>query len=53
MAMDAGEIECLIKSTFPDAKVEIRDLAAAAVAVVYDHIFLKLARGDLRHLDGG
>jgi stress-induced morphogen len=27
MAMDAHEIERLIKATFPDAKVEIRDLA--------------------------
>ena len=27
MAMDANEIERLIKATFPDAKVEIRDLA--------------------------
>ena len=27
MAMDAGEIERLIKARFPDAKVEIRDLA--------------------------
>ena len=27
MAMDANEIERLIKSTFPDATVEIRDLA--------------------------
>jgi stress-induced morphogen len=27
MAMDAHEIERLIKATFPDAQVEIRDLA--------------------------
>ena len=27
MAMDAGEIERLIKAKFPDALVEIRDLA--------------------------
>ncbi|MBI1650416.1 BolA family protein [Hyphomicrobium sulfonivorans] len=27
MAMDAGEIERLIKARFPDAQVEIRDLA--------------------------
>jgi stress-induced morphogen len=27
MAMDANEIERLIKATFPDAQVEIRDLA--------------------------
>jgi stress-induced morphogen len=27
MAMDAHEIERLIKASFPDAKVEIRDLA--------------------------
>jgi stress-induced morphogen len=27
MAMDANEIERLIKATFPDASVEIRDLA--------------------------
>ena len=27
MAMDANEIERLIKATFPDALVEIRDLA--------------------------
>ena len=27
MAMDAHEIEGLIKASFPDAKVEIRDLA--------------------------
>ena len=27
MAMDANEIERLIKATFPDAEVEIRDLA--------------------------
>lgn len=27
MAMDAGEIERLIKAKFPDAKIEIRDLA--------------------------
>ena len=27
MAMDANEIERLIKATFPDATVEIRDLA--------------------------
>mgnify|MGYP001094330263 CR=1 FL=1 len=27
MAMDAGEIERLIKAKFPDASVEIRDLA--------------------------
>ncbi|HEY7609090.1 MAG TPA: BolA family transcriptional regulator [Alphaproteobacteria bacterium] len=27
MAMDANEIERLIKASFPDAKVEIRDLA--------------------------
>ena len=27
MAMDAHEIERLIKATFPDAKVEVRDLA--------------------------
>jgi stress-induced morphogen len=27
MAMDAHEIERLIKATFPDAKIEIRDLA--------------------------
>jgi len=27
MAMDAHEIERLIKATFPDARVEIRDLA--------------------------
>jgi stress-induced morphogen len=27
MAMDAGEIERLIKAQFPDALVEIRDLA--------------------------
>jgi stress-induced morphogen len=27
MAMDAHEIERLIKATFPDAEVEIRDLA--------------------------
>ncbi|MCW5773106.1 MAG: BolA family transcriptional regulator [Rhodospirillaceae bacterium] len=27
MAMDAGEIEGLIKASFPDARVEIRDLA--------------------------
>jgi stress-induced morphogen len=27
MAMDANEIERLIKATFPDARVEIRDLA--------------------------
>ena len=27
MAMDANEIERLIKGSFPDAKVEIRDLA--------------------------
>lgn len=27
MAMDAGEIERLIKAGLPDAKVEIRDLA--------------------------
>jgi len=27
MAMDAGEIERLIKAKFPDAMVEIRDLA--------------------------
>jgi stress-induced morphogen len=27
MAMDAHEIERLIRATFPDAKVEIRDLA--------------------------
>ena len=27
MAMDAGEIERLIKAKFPDAHVEIRDLA--------------------------
>ena len=27
MAMDAGEIERLIKAKFPDAQIEIRDLA--------------------------
>ena len=27
MAMDAGDIERLIKAKFPDAQVEIRDLA--------------------------
>ena len=27
MAMDAHEIERLIKATFPDAEIEIRDLA--------------------------
>lgn len=27
MAMDAGEIELLIKAAFPDAEIEIRDLA--------------------------
>lgn len=27
MAMDAGEIERLIKAAFPDAEIEIRDLA--------------------------
>ncbi len=27
MAMDAGEIERMIKAKFPDAKIEIRDLA--------------------------
>ncbi len=27
MAMDAGEIERLIRAKFPDAQVEIRDLA--------------------------
>lgn len=27
MAMDAGEIERLIKTALPDAKIEIRDLA--------------------------
>jgi stress-induced morphogen len=27
MAMDAGEIERLIKATFPDAVIEIKDLA--------------------------
>ncbi len=27
MAMDAGEIERLIKAKFPDAHIEIRDLA--------------------------
>jgi stress-induced morphogen len=27
MAMDAGEIERLIKAQFPDATIEIRDLA--------------------------
>jgi stress-induced morphogen len=27
MAMDANEIERLIKATFPDARVEIQDLA--------------------------
>lgn len=27
MAMDAGEIEDLIRAAFPDAQVEIRDLA--------------------------
>jgi stress-induced morphogen len=27
MAMDANEIERLIKASFPDARVEIRDLA--------------------------
>jgi stress-induced morphogen len=27
MAMDAGEIERLIRATFPDAQIEIRDLA--------------------------
>ena len=27
MAMDAGEIERLIKAKFPDARIEIRDLA--------------------------
>jgi stress-induced morphogen len=27
MPMDAGEIESLIKARFPDAEVEIRDLA--------------------------
>lgn len=27
MPMDAGEIETLIKKTFPDASVEIKDLA--------------------------
>jgi stress-induced morphogen len=27
MAMDAHEIERLIKATFPDAQIEIRDLA--------------------------
>ena len=27
MAMDAGEIERLIKATFPDAQVTIEDLA--------------------------
>jgi len=27
MAMDAGELEKLIKAAFPDAKVQIKDLA--------------------------
>ena len=33
MAMDAGEIERLIKAKFPDALVEIRDWRATATTM--------------------
>ena len=47
MAMDAHEIERLIKATFPDAQIEIRDLAGDGdhyAARVVSHSFAGLSR---------